>query len=93
MKDLLSSTTSTHNSLENLYTPDLIANIDETGINLTWTTGSRIVTIDNDDKGEVIIPNKIGTVTYLLIIFANGTSLLPTVLWPSKHLFPEVKMV
>jgi hypothetical protein len=57
------------NELENLYTPDLIANIDESGINLSWSSKSKVVTINKEDRGEVISPNRIGNITFLFTIF------------------------
>jgi hypothetical protein len=93
MSSLIKNLKIEENNTQTFYTSDLIANIDETGINLGWSKEGKVVTIDEDDCGEVVVPNFIGNITFFFIVFANGTSLPPVVLWLSKTLLPEVRKV
>jgi hypothetical protein len=79
--------------MQTVYSPDLLVNIDETGINLSFRNENKVVKLDVEDLKKVQSPNRIGNITLLFTICANGSSLPPAVLWPSKTLFPEVEEV
>jgi hypothetical protein len=59
------------NEMNKLYTPGLIANIDESGINLSWDKEGKVVTIDKDDSGEIVVPNQIGNITFFFTVFCE----------------------